>query len=335
MYKKILLPVLLICMFSVFGAVESKAEALVAEDTFPKVSNVVLGNWNNLMDPRGCVLLDEDNYLKIKAVFTFAVDDLTPFPAIHFTTQFDGGSVDFHPAITNANLVSDTLPTGDVVYVYTTEVFVSDFASTCSIDPNTPISFDYDISLVDENEDPYPLEDNPELFTFFNSTNTGIHNSGQLNPVTSYEGTKDLCCYTSSGGTEGLVQNTNDHIETAKSLVTAESNEGSTGTKQEVPNLEGNLHSLFPISNYYYPLASPNPFSESIKIKFEVSDTGISSIDFWDINGRLVHSFKYTADNNGIQEVQVSTDHLEPGLYYCTIKNETQFHSMKVLKLNR
>ncbi len=323
MYKKILLPVFLICILSTMGYGSDLLFDLPADppDTLPKIPKYVVGNWNNVMDPKGCVLLDEDNNLKIKAIITFAVDDLAPFEDMFLYSEFTGQSLTNHGQIFSDALVPTYLPNGDLVYIYAYEVFNNKFTTECELDPENPISFDYHISVRDENGDLYPIDLYYEAIVpeaIYDPEGDGNY----IIPTVVYEGNHDLCCYISEEGTEGFVSNTpasiNAHIQH-----TTDNNDAGLISKEETK------------ASILSPVLSPNPFDESVLIEFQTQETEMIMIQIWNVNGSLVRFKEYLPDTSGYQQVKLETNMLQDGLYYFTIKSNSLSETFKILKIKR
>lgn len=299
MYKKVFLPVVLIVIniFSVGGATN-----LGPNQDPPKIRNVVIGNWNNIMDPHGCVILDEDNYLKIKGVFTFAVNDLNPFQSIYYTTQFGNGNTILYGPIQNSDLTQIVLPSGDIAYEFVVDAYTGDFASECSQNPGNPISFAYNISLTDSNGDPYPLTNNPELYTLYNSQNTEPGNIPD--PLASYQGVKNLCC-------EGT----------------------NTGNDRSSSNESGDNVTEVTKTDFLKPIAYPNPFRNMVQVEFLSVPQANTMIEIRDSKGLLVYSKIFYFDSSNIQKVEIDLANFNSGLYYCRVKNSLYSDTFNLLKI--
>ncbi len=334
MFKKILLPFLLISIFSIVGIGETKAANCVA-DTIPKGYPILNGNWNNVMDPKGCVVLDiPGQYLKIKAIFQFATNDLSSVDDIYYQTSFDGSIPDLDGPIEEGQLVETTLPNGSLIYVFTVDVYSNDFKDKCNnlTDPTSAIPFEYEISLVDEFGDPYPIEDNLELITI--TTTTGEEDPQYYIDASSlsYEGSKDLCCSWESSGGEGgtgLIQNDPNGHQHSKSNYSIEETNSSDDINSNL-NLGSNLQNN-PLTEQ--AAVFPNPFNNSLKVNFESFAEENTVIQLWDINGQLVFHQEVLSIKKEAQEILINTNNLNTGFYFCSIKNSRQSHQFKVLKL--
>ncbi len=278
------------------------------------------GNWNNLMNPHGCVVLWPTELLQIKAVVTVGTPQLDLFTDIYIIYHFNGGpSSALIGPVTSNNLVTDTLSDGTVVYRYYYSAYQHQFSQECPNDSDEPINFPYNISLRDVNGNPYPIASNLDLLKVRNINNPQGPNT-PIGSSISYNGVKQLCCHNAG---MGLVQNSNGNTIAKSSNPTSDLNK----------NNNDSYAVEFADVDHFSPTAVPNPFSETLKIEFQSLSSQVTNIQLWDINGKLVYQFDYLSTEDGIQQVQIDTDLLNAGFFFCNIKNKVSTHTLKIFKL--
>ena len=72
--------------------------------------------------------------------------------------------------------------------------------------------------------------------------------------------------------------------------------------------------------------ASPNPFHSSATISFELSEPGYTSIEVYDLSGRIVYTLENSELAAGVHSVQwngrrQNGEPVSAGLYFCRIQS--------------
>lgn len=342
MYKKILLPVLLTFIITShgLGQIHNPEGGIEPKDTVPPVFHFVLGNWINPMDEAGCILLGKLYNLEVRSVIYLGTNQLQNYPGIYLSTQFNGGPVNLstEPLIAE-QLEAIVLEDGNMVYKYEEVAYTGNFGDQCGLDPYSPIPFDYNISIVDENGNPYPIEQHLSLLDF-GTIETPTDNS--ISPVISYSGTKDLCCIgepiVDPAGETTRVNPTGLRIEQVSKEDIEREGTGTMGTATTTASTGESypevLNRTAMSSGSDGLNLSPNPFDAYLNIGFQASKSSLTMIQILDVNGRLIDQLEYQSVSSGIASTQLKTNHLEAGIYYCRIKNDRYTKTYKVLKMN-
>lgn len=307
MYEKFLLTALLTSLLISAGLSKSILRAFdYSDDPPPKVVHYIIGNWDNDMDSRGCVLLDDDNKLKVKGVITIGDNDMSQYKPMHVYTAFTGTTPHLSGPIEMNDLVQLILPNGQIVYTYTFTAYLGDFNSYCADTPEMPFPFDYEISVVDEFGAPYPFEDYPDLFSPMGLPNPGTDNTQIIYNGSIHSGTKDICCPVYFG-----------------------SSSSQKSAQKNIGDIDINNNEFLDASVF------PNPFSDILNITLHSNSNSDSTIQISDVNGRIVGEYTHSAKYSKQKGIEINTSNLEPGFYYCSIKSNDQTKTFKVLKLLR
>ncbi|MCF8365872.1 MAG: T9SS type A sorting domain-containing protein [Bacteroidales bacterium] len=78
--------------------------------------------------------------------------------------------------------------------------------------------------------------------------------------------------------------------------------------------------------------AMPNPFSNSVLIRFEVPDTGSVKIDLYSMDGSLVCNVTNSHQSPGISSVELETSNLAKGMYFLRMENADGVSMHKIIK---
>lgn len=94
-----------------------------------------------------------------------------------------------------------------------------------------------------------------------------------------------------------------------------------------------NTNALFNLKNY------PNPFSGSTTIEYEVNQTGLVTIDVYDISGKLVKRLVSKNKQQGIYQVSwngtnSNNELVKPGYYFSKINIKGKTQTEKMILLN-
>jgi len=328
MYKKILIPLFLLCCFFTISLADNICNEFGDP---PDPSRFVKGNWNHIMDPHGCVILDPDNGLLIYIKITVAVSDLSVAAPIYYTTQFHNGpQSSLIGPILNSHLVPEELPSGQIVYTFTDRIYFGEFHNECTESPNEPTSFDYNVTLRDENGNLYPIEDYASILT--PAYISGVDKDGNaIIPSITYSGTNNLCCYGSTESEEApngrFTQHTTPEIDASEQLATVIDLKTEDLIQESKPSDFS--------KDFTSQAVFPNPFKDVLNIKFPGISNQSTIIQVWDIKGRLIQEAKHRSDTSQIQQTQINTKKLDAGFYYCRIKNDVYTHTFKVLKVDK
>lgn len=119
MFKKTLHLLLLFNVLVITGLVQANTlgfDLVRGDGDDPPITPFMVGNWNQIVEPDGCIELDENNELEVYIKVTFAVADLSPYPDIYYAPDFNGDVQSGR--IRSMDLVPEYLPTGEQVYVF-------------------------------------------------------------------------------------------------------------------------------------------------------------------------------------------------------------------------
>lgn len=79
-------------------------------------------------------------------------------------------------------------------------------------------------------------------------------------------------------------------------------------------------------------LVYPNPFMEKVTVSYHLKSNSDVSIVIYDVNGRIVKSIEKSNQKSGLNEVIIDTNHLKPGIYFYSLKSDSESLSGKLIK---
>ena len=77
----------------------------------------------------------------------------------------------------------------------------------------------------------------------------------------------------------------------------------------------------------------PNPFNDSVVLRYEISRESRVSLSIFDINGRKIGSLADSRKPAGIYSVQFNSDHLATGIYLARLETENCLQIQKLLHI--
>lgn len=113
----------------------------------------------------------------------------------------------------------------------------------------------------------------------------------------------------------------------ALNICEVESNTLYAGNR--VPGLKfypASLSSNLPVEitkNIHQVKIFPDPVKSISTVEFYVQKGNLTTVDIFDVNGRLVKNLSNEYLAEGIQKVHIFKDDFKPGIYFCVIKNNT------------
>ena len=79
-------------------------------------------------------------------------------------------------------------------------------------------------------------------------------------------------------------------------------------------------------------LVYPNPFMEKVTVSYHLKSNSDVRIVIYDVNGRIVKSIEKSNQNSGLNEVVMKTNHLKAGVYFYSLKSDSESLSGKLIK---
>ncbi len=83
--------------------------------------------------------------------------------------------------------------------------------------------------------------------------------------------------------------------------------------------------------NIHYSQNSPNPFSQTTKIRYFLPKDGFVKLTVSDIAGREVETLVNTAQSKGIHEVTLNAVNYPSGVYFYTLVTESHSKTRKMI----
>jgi|GEM_PF-273794 len=77
----------------------------------------------------------------------------------------------------------------------------------------------------------------------------------------------------------------------------------------------------------------PNPFTKSATLEINLPDRCRLEVKIFNQIGRLLNTITRDFQNAGLQEIDLETGDLEPGIYFCVLKTNEGIQTMKMIKL--
>ncbi|MPT30409.1 MAG: T9SS type A sorting domain-containing protein [Chryseobacterium sp.] len=79
-------------------------------------------------------------------------------------------------------------------------------------------------------------------------------------------------------------------------------------------------------------LVYPNPFSDQVTIAYDLKSNSDITVMIYDVNGRIVKNIKKSNEKSGQKELMIPTTDLKSGIYFYTLKNDTEQINGKLVK---
>ncbi|MBN1340372.1 MAG: T9SS type A sorting domain-containing protein [Bacteroidales bacterium] len=99
--------------------------------------------------------------------------------------------------------------------------------------------------------------------------------------------------------------------------------QSTANTEEYLASGSGNLI-LFP--------ATPNPFSGSTKLRFQITHQGNVECNLYNFTGAVVCQLLNEDKLPGIHEFEIEGRDLKPGIYFCTLKTNNGIQTKKIIK---
>jgi Secretion system C-terminal sorting domain len=276
----------------------------------------VKNNWANKMgmssDGAMCVELSKEKMIYLNFHITVAVNEIDKYPPMRIKYTYETSQktvsgmsnyVDqsmFHPYTTEE---------GTMVYKAMVPVYF-DCADECAISGATTEFFEFKLSF----NAVMPMAGNPETYEpYAFSKFPALWPSGLFElPKDDNElltETKHICCPLNP---ESLMKDDGKMMTAANSSKIVKSNSSQ---------IESHL------------AATPNPFSNDITIQYNAIKSSTSQLECYDVQGKIVKSFKVTAMHEGVQSHNLDLSESGPGIYYIRLTNGHEVFVVKVVKL--
>jgi len=85
-----------------------------------------------------------------------------------------------------------------------------------------------------------------------------------------------------------------------------------------------------------YVKASPNPFSESTLVEFQLLENGPVTVEVFDLSSRLVKSLMNTEElDTGVYQVELEGADLQAGYYLCRVSSDAGVEVLKLAKISK
>lgn len=281
---------------------------------------IVKTNWQNGMNNSGCIVLDRDNNLVFKMIFTSAIQDLSSMPKMQIFYDFSwaGGSESGYTEPLGETTLTAVEENGNVFYKKEW-FFTINYSTECQMYPFSAMDFSKYIALVTPEGNrgyvSYPYENYLENGEAFPGSLFISNYDSQANfsdPIWSAD--KRLCC----GGTqpESIIEESDKDINSSEIFYSSNHSNPTNFTDYSVHSLE----------------ADPNPFFNEIRIKF--NSTVARNIDFElkDISGKTI-AYLQTEAEKGINSFYwTDLSDLTPGIYILQGKTSHQLFNKKLIK---
>lgn len=80
---------------------------------------------------------------------------------------------------------------------------------------------------------------------------------------------------------------------------------------------------------------SPNPYSDELKISYNLKNRSSVKIEILDLNGKLISTLTDESQNEGEHSIDwKSNQGSKPGIYFIRLQNDNQFYSRKIIKID-